>query len=294
MEIAIGVVAALLAGAVGFAVGRKGGGSAGHEAGRGEGHAEGLAQGRAEGDARLRAAADAIARGRIPEGAAPGSAEAALHRALASGWAPRDKERQRALEEAVGRVAGFLDRSVRAPLAGASPASSNDELRSRIARALGSLEDLGFFVQEMPSSREGRDLQALVQQVTREFAQDQSATLRVRLDERPVRAQVNPQAFMDTLYLLLHNAARFGGAGTVDVTVLNEGGRAVVRVRDRGPGFSEEAFARAFDPFYSTAADGLGLGLPHARKTVEAMGGRIELRNVPDGGAEVAVTLPAA
>ncbi|NIR79685.1 MAG: two-component sensor histidine kinase, partial [Gemmatimonadetes bacterium] len=48
-----------------------------------------------------------------------------------------------------------------------------------------------------------------------------------------------------------------------------EGDRAKIIVRDRGEGFSEEAFARAFDPFYSTSDEGLGLGLPHARKVIE-------------------------
>ena len=118
--------------------------------------------------------------------------------------------------------------------------------------------------------------------------------MRLRLDGRPVRANVNPQGLMDALYLLLHNAARFGEGGTVDVTVVSEGGRAVVKLSDRGPGFTEEAFERAFDPFYSTTADGLGLGLPHARRTIEAMGGTIDLRNVPDGGAEVEVSFPTA
>lgn len=65
-------------------------------------------------------------------------------------------------------------------------------------------------------------------------------------------------------------------------------------MRDRGKGFSEEAFRRAFDPFYSTSDAGLGLGLPHARKVIESMGGRIELRNVPDGGAEVEISFPTA
>ena len=50
------------------------------------------------------------------------------------------------------------------------------------------------------------------------------------------------------------------------------------------------AFKRAFDPFYSTSKEGLGLGLPHARTLIEGMGGRVELSNVPDGGAEVEVS----
>jgi signal transduction histidine kinase len=99
---------------------------------------------------------------------------------------------------------------------------------------------------------------------------------------------------MDALYLVLHNASRFGKGQTIELTVKRDGDRAKMSVRDQGPGFSEEAFRRAFDPFYSTSQDGLGLGLPHARELLESMGGSIELRNVPGGGAEVEMTLPAA
>jgi signal transduction histidine kinase len=161
-----------------------------------------------------------------------------------------------------------------------------------MSRALGALEDIEFFLKEPGRQTEGRELPKLVQQVTREFAQDQAVGVRFQLDGTPVRARINPQAFMDALYLVLHNAGRFGGPGTVDVTAVTENGRAVVRVRDRGPGFTPEAFQRAFDPFYSTTDDGLGLGLPHARRAVEGMGGRLDLKNVPGGGAEVEISFP--
>lgn len=280
--VTVWIIVALVAAVVGFAMGRSGGASRGRE------------QGRGETEERLRAAARTVARGKLPEGAAAGTAEAELHDALRQGWTPRDAERQQALREALGRIGVFLDQGVRAPLTDADDHADAGELRERIQRALGSLEDLDFYLQEPGADTEGRDLEALVQQVTREFAHDQAVGVRVSLDERPVRAQVNPRSFMDALYLVLHNASRFGGGGTVDVAVVAQDGRAVVRVRDRGKGFSEEAFKRAFDPFYSTTTDGLGLGLPHARKVLEGMGGRIELSNVPDGGAEVEISFPAS
>ena len=289
--IAVGVVFAV----IGFAVGRANGRAGGLESGRREGREEGVRAGRTEANAQLerevRSLAEAVSRGRRPEGITPGSAGAELQRALEMGWAPRDQERQRALGEAVERVSAFLDETVRAPLTGASPSDHPQELHERIQRALGALQDLAFFGKEPALDTESRDLPPLVQQATREFAQDQKVGVRISLDSRPVRAKVNARSFMDALYLVLHNAARFGGTATVDVTVVLEGGGPRIRVRDRGPGFSEEAFRRAFDPFYSTTTDGLGLGLPHARRVIEAMGGRIELRNVPDGGGEVEISL---
>jgi signal transduction histidine kinase len=290
----IGIAAGLVLAIIGFFVGRSSGRSGGESAGRAEGLEAGRKQARDEAEQQIRGVVQEIARGRRPKGGAAGGVEAELARALEAGWAPRDAERQLALEEALGRVAGYLDQAVRAPLSDIAGNADRDELRERIDRALGSLQDMEFFLREPGREKEGRDLAALVQQTTREFAQDQAVGVRVSLDGKPVRANVNAAALMDALYLVLHNAARFGGGSTVDVTVVNQGPRAVVKVRDRGPGFTEQAFKRAFDPFYSSAPDGLGLGLPHARKVIEGMGGTIELRNAPDGGGEVEVTFPSA
>jgi signal transduction histidine kinase len=241
----------------------------------------------------LRALVDAVKRGRSPEGAQAGSAEAELHAALGQGWAPREAERELALREAIGRVSVFLDKSVRAPLSGGSQRPDASDLQERIDRALGALQDLDFFIAELGEARESTDLCQLAQAVSREFAADHDVGVRLMLSGSMVRAMVNRAAMMDALYLILHNAGRFGGGVTIDLSVENAGGQAKLLVRDRGEGFTAEAFNRAFDPFYSTSEEGLGLGLPHARKVVEGMGGTIELRNVPDGGAEVEISFPS-
>ena len=53
-----------------------------------------------------------------------------------------------------------------------------------------------------------------------------------------------------------------------------------------------EALSKAYDPFYTTSEGGLGLGLSYARRAVELQAGRIHLRNSPDGGAEVEISVP--
>jgi|AP59_1055472.scaffolds.fasta_scaffold18442_2 signal transduction histidine kinase len=277
MEIGIGIAIGVVLAVAGFLLGRSGA------------HAAGVGEGRAEAERRLAAAAEAIGRGRRPQADA-GSPEHDLYAALEQGWAPRETERQAALKEAIGRVSAFLDASVRAPLAGAGREARAGELRERIERALGALEDLNFFLEDPAGESQDCDIVPLVQHVAREFAADQDVGVRIQLAEASVRATVNAQVLMDSLYLVLHNAGRFGGGATVDVTVQAVDGRALVTVRDRGEGFTEEAFKRAFDPFYSTSKEGLGLGLPHARMLIEGMGGRVELSNVPDGGAEVEVS----
>ena len=289
MELGIAIVLAVALGAVGFALGRSSGRAAGLEAGT----AEGVESGRAEARARITSIIDAVKRGQTPKGIERGSAEAELQAALEQGWAPKEVEREAALREAIGRVSTFLNTRVREPLAGFKGTSDAQELRERIERALGALQDLDFFVSEMEETHEGANLAALAQQVSREFATDHGIGVRLMLGAAHVPATVNPPSLMDALYLVLHNAARFGAGTTIDLTVDETDGRARIIARDRGEGFSEEAFHRAFDPFYSSSDEGLGLGLPHARKVIESMGGRIELRNVPDGGAEVEISFPA-
>ena len=297
MELGIGIALAVALGAIGFAVGRSSGRAAGLDEGRAEGvgagKAEGIESGRAEARERMTSIIEAVKRGRTPEGITPGSAEAELQSALEQGWAPREVEREAALREAIGRVSAFLATRVREPLSGYGEGSDAAELRERIDRALGALQDLDFFVTEMEQTHEGANLAKLAQQVSREFASDHGVGVRLMLGAAHVPATVNSPSLMDSLYLILHNAARFGAGTTIDLTVAEADGRARIVVRDRGAGFTEEAFHRAFDPFYSTSDEGLGLGLPHARKVIEGMGGRIELRNVPDGGAEVEISFPA-
>lgn len=65
-----------------------------------------------------------------------------------------------------------------------------------------------------------------------------------------------------------------------------------VTVRDWGPGISPERMESIFKPFYTTRAQGTGLGLAVVKKIVEAHRGSVEARNCPDLGAEFVVRLP--
>jgi two-component system sensor kinase FixL len=74
-----------------------------------------------------------------------------------------------------------------------------------------------------------------------------------------------------------------------------DAGRSLVHtmVRDFGPGLSETARLRIFEPFFSTKKGGLGMGLAIARSIVESFGGVLYARNARDGGARFRFTLPA-
>jgi signal transduction histidine kinase len=64
-------------------------------------------------------------------------------------------------------------------------------------------------------------------------------------------------------------------------------------VEDSGVGIDEADLEVVFHAFFTTKADGLGMGLAIARSIVEAHGGRLEARNNPRCGATFWFTLPA-
>ena len=107
-------------------------------------------------------------------------------------------------------------------------------------------------------------------------------------------ARLDPVAFEGAVRALTQNAVEAVGAkGSVAVRleVLMEGGLRL-SVRDTGPGMDRELAARAVEPFFTTREGAAGLGLSQAYAFARQSGGVLSIDDVPDGGAEVSITLP--
>src|SRR5712664_1015326 len=65
-----------------------------------------------------------------------------------------------------------------------------------------------------------------------------------------------------------------------------------ISVTDNGPGIPADVLPKLFRPFFTTKAQGTGLGLAVVQKIIVQHGGQVEVRNRPEGGAEFIVTLP--
>ena len=116
---------------------------------------------------------------------------------------------------------------------------------------------------------------------------------------------VDPASIVEVLYILLDNASKYAPPqSTIRVSAsAGDGQYVALAVTDEGPGIPLEARERVFEKFfrvpgrdsYDPRRKGIGLGLPIARRLVEAQGGRIWMDSPPSGkGTLVHLLLPAA
>ena len=105
----------------------------------------------------------------------------------------------------------------------------------------------------------------------------------------------DPERLTQVFCNVLDNAAKHGGAGgRIVVSIFQEGGEQVVRVRDYGPGIPEAELPYVKQKFYkgTSKARGSGIGLAVCDEIVKLHGGTFIIANADGGGAEVLIRLP--
>lgn len=107
------------------------------------------------------------------------------------------------------------------------------------------------------------------------------------------RIQADPTLLRQVLLnLLLNGVEAIEGKGQVTVGAETRGGEVMLRVSDTGRGIAPEHRERVWDMYFTTKPSGIGMGLPIARRIVEAHGGRIEFES--NGGTTFRVFLPVS
>ena len=102
------------------------------------------------------------------------------------------------------------------------------------------------------------------------------------------------QVFVNLIENAVDAMAPDGGALTLATGTARDDGapRVFVEVIDTGAGIPPEKIGKIFDLFFTTKAQGTGLGLAVTKKFAEAHGGRISVRSHPGEGAIFRVELP--
>ena len=117
--------------------------------------------------------------------------------------------------------------------------------------------------------------------------------VRVEASGGPILVRADRTLLEQALANLVQNAvdaAAAAGRGSVSVAVNDH--PAAVTVRDEGAGMTAEQQRRAFDDYYTTKANGMGVGLSFVRKVAAAHDLRVTLHSQPDQGTAVTLAFP--
>lgn len=94
------------------------------------------------------------------------------------------------------------------------------------------------------------------------------------------------------LNLVLNAIQAMPAGGTLEIGAAAAGGTLTVTVADTGSGIGPDVLPRVFEPYVTTKAKGLGLGLAVSRRIVEAHGGTIEAESEPGRPTRFRFALP--
>jgi len=141
------------------------------------------------------------------------------------------------------------------------------------------------------------DIVAEIAALTGADLQRRGIELKLDMASETLKADVDAIEMEQVLHNLIRNAAdALESAETarpqIAIETRADGQEIRIVVRDNGPGIAAQAFPKLFQPFFTTKADGMGLGLSLCATLIERVDGRIEAENAPDGGACFAITLP--
>jgi signal transduction histidine kinase len=204
---------------------------------------------------------------------------------------------------AIAANAQAARRMLATPAAGEELKEALGDIAVDAERAGSIIRRLRAMARKQPSEHQLVDINATVTGVTAILRRDivqANISLQLRLAEDLPRVFGDAVQLQQVFLNLLVNACH-AMADVVDgprvlrvETAQREPGSVEITVADTGTGVAGPELERIFEPFVSSKADGLGMGLSINRSIVEAHGGHIVATRNHDRGLTLRVTLPAA
>ncbi|MDJ0927108.1 MAG: ATP-binding protein [Gammaproteobacteria bacterium] len=211
---------------------------------------------------------------------------------------------------ALGEMAAALAHQIRTPLSAALLYTENaargdlsvDKRESLLAKAGRCLHDLEQLVADMLRFARGAsnaetpvrlgDLLGAVRDAVAGIKRD-NQSIDIDVDDADLVIGANREALTGAILNLASNALHHAGVeAIVVITARRRGNTLELRVSDNGPGVPREFQDKIFEPFFTSRADGTGLGLAVVRSVARAHGGDVTLDSTKRDGASFVIRLP--
>ena len=210
----------------------------------------------------------------------------------------------------LGEMAAVVAHEVKNPLAGIRGAvqvfasrlgnDANNKVLKEIVNRIDALDqmmkDLLLFARPPQPKYSPTDVVPLVSSIASLMAQDPAAS-EVDVDIAGAAPPFPADADMLRIVfqnLLINGVHAMKGKGKIRIAVDTQDSTCQISFSDGGPGIPTEIRDKIFTPFFTTKSRGSGLGLPTARRLVEAHKGELVIDCPPTGGTTVVVRLPTA
>ncbi len=214
---------------------------------------------------------------------------------------------------ALGRVAAQVAHEVKNPLAGLLLYSMH--LKSKTADKLGeselslidkiivtinhltsTVEQIMNFARPLKIARHEVDLNRVVADVL-QLLQSQMADNKIEkqlhLEETGANGQFDESSIRSALINLILNAIQaMPEGGHLSVSTIVEEATVQLEIADTGAGMTADQVKNIFEPFYTTKSQGLGLGMPYAKRVVELHQGKVRVESQPGEGTCIHIELP--
>ena len=228
---------------------------------------------------------------------------------LSNRVALEEQLRERGALAKLGEMAAMIAHEVKNPLAGIRgavqviggrlPAGNPDapmmqEIVKRIDSLDAMMKELLLFARPPKPKRSPTDVIPLLAATAGLLKADEGAR---QVDVEIAGAAPPVPADGEMLKMVFHNllingAHAMEGRGKIRVHVSAADHACRIAVSDQGPGIPADVRDKIFTPFFTTKRRGTGLGLPTAKRFIEAHDGRITVDCPPAGGTTVIVQLP--
>jgi len=219
-----------------------------------------------------------------------------------------EKLREQAALARIGEMAAVIAHEVKNPLAGIRGAVQviggrlpegrdrlvMNEIVTRIDSLNNLMKDLLLFARPPQPKPAPVDVPALVTTTADLLAEDpavRGVRVEVQGNAPPVLADAELLKIV-FVNLLVNGAHAMHGEGVLRVIITSVDSQCEIAFTDTGPGIPADIRQKIFTPFFTTKSRGSGLGLPTAKRLVEAHAGTIGIHCPSGGGTTVTVVLP--